>query len=310
MKVKNAGRQVIQETVRLLDDIRFGPRKGAYVKGRHVAVHVDCRSAAAGNTITAAVTCLGLGPCTVNWRGLPLIVTSLGAGQDYTSLVFLDSRGQTIVPELPPSECSIAAFDRTSPKSQCLAEPDFFNALAETGDLRTTDRTLDKPFHVVSELHDVAAVVQHTEQGIQLNFTATRPGLAGSVVRFALVDMDGRTVRTRGVCALRPPKPRESGGAGKSERSPHPSPPPRKRVSEARRSLFDYSHPLWQGSLAGQESFATKELDASLMAVVTGRSSTDADTPSGPLCQGQETVPHPGSRFHLLFSLVEDAPSD
>jgi hypothetical protein len=88
--------------------LRFSAHRGAYAKGRHCAVAVDPRWNDDQETIRVIITCYSFGHRLVDWAGLPIFVVPEDP-EIQVPPVRLTSRGQAVIPQLPPGKYGLLA---------------------------------------------------------------------------------------------------------------------------------------------------------------------------------------------------------
>src|SRR4030095_7373105 len=96
-----SGVEVVEETARLIKQIRFSANRPAYMEGEHVAVSVDPRWSADNKTIDVFITCYALGNQDVDWEGLRINIEQRNEERSVTWLSFLNRRGQAARNDLP-----------------------------------------------------------------------------------------------------------------------------------------------------------------------------------------------------------------
>jgi hypothetical protein len=96
-----SGVEVVEETARLVKQMRFSANRPAYTEGEHVAVCVDPRWSDDNQTIEVLITCYALAHQHVDWEGLRINIELKEGERSVTWFSFLNQRGQAVRNELP-----------------------------------------------------------------------------------------------------------------------------------------------------------------------------------------------------------------
>lgn len=195
------GRTVIEETSRLLKQIRFSANTPAYIEGAQVAICVDPRWRDDDGAIEAMVTCFALDAASVDWEGLRINIDHKDGGHGTTWLAFLNGRGQTARKLPTRGEYSISLPYYTSSKifRQAIHPPIRARGSAE---LLHHEPPEMLPQRFAHEGHSLELAltwkVEETDDGNRrLSIRTTDEAVAGKSIVFTLVESDsGRMLRT------------------------------------------------------------------------------------------------------------------
>jgi hypothetical protein len=196
------GQTVIAEAAQLLRQMRFSQNQGAYAEGQQVAVSVDPRWNDDNETIRVLITCYAFGHRRVDWAKLPVHVLPEGGGTGVYAIVRLDTRGQAMIPRLPPGQYRLALRVKPAQVEWVLAPQP--QRLAAQGEDEASGRRVwrgegaDGP---------VVWILEETEEGdVQIAFETREESLAGCVVAFSLVDPASKRVHYSRQLTLAPAK--------------------------------------------------------------------------------------------------------
>lgn len=194
------GQQVIEETGRLLRQMRFSQDRGAYAEGQHVAVSVDPRWNEDSETIRVLISCYAFGHHRVDWAQLPVHVLPEGGRAGVYAIIRLDGRGQAVIPRLSPGEYCLSL--RRKP---IRVEPVLSRQLERLAAQGETDLEERRVWRGEGEEGALLWTLEETEDGdVQIAFETNAQHLAGHVVIFSLVDPDSKQVQYRRRLTLEP----------------------------------------------------------------------------------------------------------
>jgi len=196
------GQQVIEETARLLRQMRFSQSQGGHAEGQHVAVSVDPRWNEGNETIRVLISCYAFGHRRVDWARLPVHVLPAGKGAGVHAIVRLDARGQTVIPRLPPGEYRLSLRRKPAGAEPVLSRQ--LERLAAQGESDSEERRV---WSGEGEDGTLLWSFEETEEGdVQIAFETNVQRLAGHVVIFSLIDPDSKHVQYRHRLTLGPTK--------------------------------------------------------------------------------------------------------
>ena len=179
------GRQVVEEAARLLQQVRFSERRGAYAAGRRVAVSVDPRWNADQETVRVLVTCHPFGHRRTDWTTLPVHVQPDGGSSGVHALARLDARGQAMIPRLPPGRYRLSLRltpIQTTPVLAHLGE----RLAAKEFDEEEAERRV---WRGTGENNAIAWTLEETEEGeVQIAFETSDERFAHATILFHLLD--------------------------------------------------------------------------------------------------------------------------
>jgi hypothetical protein len=186
-----SGQQVIEETGRLLRQMRFSQNRGVYAEGQRVAVSIDPRWNEDDETIRVLISCYAFGHRRVDWAQLPVHVLPEGRGAGVYAIVRLDVRGQAVIPRLPPGEYRLSLRRKPTRVEPVLSRQ--LERLAAQGE---TDLEERRVWSGEEEDGTLLWTFEETEDGdVQIAFETNAQQLAGHVVIFSLVDPDSKQVQ-------------------------------------------------------------------------------------------------------------------
>ncbi len=169
-------------------------------KARHVAISVDPRWNVDRQTLCVLITCYAFGHNRIKWSSLPVYVLPQGGKAGVRVIARLDSRGQTVIPSLPPGDYTLSL--RLTP---LRGEPVLGGKperLAAQGEDEQDDRRL---WRGNSEEGALVWTIEETEEGdVQIAFETREERLAGYVVVFSLVELNSKRVHSSHRLSLEP----------------------------------------------------------------------------------------------------------
>ena len=194
------GNVALAEAAQLLRQMRLSHDHGAYAEGQHVAISVDPRWNVDRQTLCVLITCYAFGHNRIKWSSLPVYVLPQGGKAGVRVIARLDSRGQTVIPSLPPGDYTLSL--RLTP---LRGEPVLGGKperLAAQGEDEQDDRRL---WRGNSEEGALVWTIEETEEGdVQIAFETREERLAGYVVVFSLVELNSKHVHSSHRLALEP----------------------------------------------------------------------------------------------------------
>ena len=181
---------VIEEAARLLQTLHFSHIHGAYAEGQHVAVSVDPRWNEDEETFRTMISCITLGHRRVDWAQLPVQISPEQRGGMH-ALSRLDTRGQTLVPTLPPGEYRLALRLKQMRAVSVLSQT--IEKLAAQGEDDEQERRV---WHGESEDGAIRWSLEETEEGeVQISFETQDARFSDYVVTFQLIDPTSKQSR-------------------------------------------------------------------------------------------------------------------
>jgi hypothetical protein len=184
------GESVIEEAARLFRQCRFSHLHGAYAEGQHVAVSIDPHWNEADETFAALISCLPFSSRRADWDQLPIQVLP-AERSGVSALVRLDTRGQGLIPYLPPGEYHLTLRVRPMRGELVLARQ--LDRLAAAHGGGEEERRV---WQGQREDGAVAWSIEETEEGdVQVAFETTTAQFAGHVILFHLLDPTSKQVQ-------------------------------------------------------------------------------------------------------------------
>lgn len=179
------GRQVIEEARQLLRQLRFSDHRGAYAEGARVAVSVDPRWNADQETFHILITCYPFGRRRTDWGTLPVHVQPNGGVSGVSALARLNSRGQVLIPQLPPGEYCLSLRLNPVQVTSVLSRHIERLAAKELG-----EETLERQVWSGSgEDNAIVWTLEETEEGeVQIAFETHEERFADQTIIFYLID--------------------------------------------------------------------------------------------------------------------------
>ena len=195
------GQRVIEEAAQLLRQLRFSTHRGAYAEGRHVAVSADPRWNADLETIQVLVTCHPFGHRRADWAALPVQVQPDSGASGVHALARLDTRGQAMVPRLPPGRYRLSLRLKPSQATPVLSRP-IERLAAKELEEQETERQV---WQGAGEDNAILWTLEETEEGeVQIAFETSDERFANSTIVFHLIDPVSKQVQYSQTVTLAP----------------------------------------------------------------------------------------------------------
>lgn len=176
---------MIEEAGQLLRQLRFSDHRGAYAEGARVAVSVDPRWNVDQETFRTLITCYPFGHREIDWVTLPVHVQPPGGVSGVSALARLDSRGQVLIPHLPPGEYRLSLRLKPVQVTPVLSRQIERLAAKELGE-ETQERQV---WRGAGEDNAIVWTLEETEEGeVHLAFETKEERFADQTVRFYLID--------------------------------------------------------------------------------------------------------------------------